>query len=478
MKKIFSIIALGAFIFSGCGNESQTPAETSPADSLSASYLNTAVKTAAWLKSKAITTPNGITWRANPDDPASVYYSLYYGSPGILLYFLELYEVTKDTSYLHTAVRASDDLLAVVSDRKSDFYTKDRTGFSGPENTRSGLYSGVAGIGFAFGEMYKATQEDKYRNGMLECIKVLQDSVKIKEGKATWTTTQDLLCGDAGTGLFLLYAFERTKDSSLLLLACKTGDFLVSKAIKDKEGLKWPMEPSFPRLMPNYAHGTAGVGYFLQRLCQATGYADFCDAANYSVDYLRNSTDSATGFVFHHEGDDSYRGGKCGGPGCVKYDTCIGSKLFYLSWCHGPAGTGRLLYLMKDSVSGVLLRRAAESVMRSGIPENLTEGFWNNLGQCCGSAGVAEHFMQLYRVTKKDEYLVFAKHLAGYIQKNAVEESEGLKFPHAENNRERDVVYAQTGYMTGAAGIGMFFLHMYENEKGMERKVVFPDDPF
>lgn len=472
---LFIILLIAAL---GCGNETKTVSENPAADSLSGPYLSASLKTANWLMANAITTPHGITWRANPLDTASVYHSLYYGSPGILLYFLEFYHVTKDSTYLSVARQAADDLLAVVSDRKSDFFTKNTTGFTGPEFTRSGLYSGVAGIGFAMGEMYKATQEEKYKTGLVECINVLKDSVKIKDGKATWTTTQDLLCGDAGTGLFLLYAFESTKDSSLLLLACKTGDFLVSKGIKDKDGLKWPMEPSFSRLMPNYAHGTAGVGYFLQRLCQATGYSDFCDAANYSVDYLRNSADSATGFVFHHEGDASYRGGKCGGPGCVKYDTCIGGKLFYLSWCHGPAGTSRLLYLMKDSLSNALIGRAAESVMKSGIPETLTEGFWNNLGQCCGTAGVGEYFLQLYKQKQKPEYLLFARHMAEFTRSKAVEEAGGLKFPHAENNRERDVVYAQTGYMTGAAGIGMFFLHLYEHEKGIERKVIFPDDPF
>ena len=116
--------------------------------------------------------------------------------------------------------------------------------------------------------------------------------------------------------------------------------------------------------------------------------------------------------------------------------------------------------------------------MTSGIPEKLTDGFWNNLGQCCGSAGAGEYFLKLYQSTNKTEYLDFTKHLADFLKKNAVAEGEGIKFPHAENNRERDVVYAQTGFMTGAAGIGMYFLHLHESANGIKPAVKFPDDSF
>ena len=66
---------------------------------------------------------------------------------------------------------------------------------------------------------------------MLDCIRVLKDSVKISlnDNTASWSATEDLLCGDAGTGLFLLYAFEHTQDSSLFYLAVKTGNGLVKK---------------------------------------------------------------------------------------------------------------------------------------------------------------------------------------------------------------------------------------------------------
>ena len=38
-------------------------------------------------------------------------------------------------------------------------------------------------------------------------------------------------------------------------------------------------------------------------------------------------------------------------------------------------------------------RRAAASVLKAGVPKKRTPGFWNNVGICCGSAGVADFFL-------------------------------------------------------------------------------------
>lgn len=476
--KLFSSITLTVFLLSGCGSEQKKEVTVSSAsDSLSAVYLSTAVKTAAWLKAAAIETPHGITWYANPLDSATNFNTLYYGSPGILLYFLELHHVTKDSSYLHTAELAANDLLAIVSDPT----LLKKTGFTVPEDNKAGFYTGISGVGYSLGEMYSATKDKKYLDGMMGCVQLLKDWAVVKNNAATWSTTEDVFGGDAGTGLFLLYAYELSLDTSIRALAAQSGNFLISKGIQDKGGLKWPMEPSFERLMPNFSHGSSGVSYFLLRLFKVTGNKEYFAAVVQGANYLLASADDKTGLLFHHEGDGVYKG-KCGGPGCIKYDTCIGNSLYYLGWCHGPAGTNRFYYLMgqetKDTVWDHLMQKSSGSVMSSGIPEKLTEGFWNNLGQCCGTAGVGDYYLNLYRFTKNEEYLRYAKHLAEFTLSKAVEESGGIKFPHAENNRQRDVVYAQTGYMTGAAGIGMFFLHMYEHEKKIESSVQFPDNPF
>ena len=54
----------------------------------------------------------------------------------------------------------------------------------------------------------------------------------------------------------------------------------------------------------------------------------------------------------------------------------------------------------------------------------------------------------------------------------------GLKWIHAENRIQPERTYAQTGYMQGAAGIGMLMLRMDAEEKGRGWGFRLPDSPF
>jgi lantibiotic modifying enzyme len=114
----------------------------------------------------------------------------------------------------------------------------------------------------------------------------------------------------------------------------------------------------------------------------------------------------------------------------------------------------------------------------SGIPEKQTPGFWNNVSQCCGSAGVAEFFLNLYRVTGELEYLEFAKRVATDLLRRAIRDGDGIKWIQAEHRVKPDLLVAQAGYMQGAAGIGMLLLHLDALEPGRAGGIALPDSPF
>jgi hypothetical protein len=141
--------------------------------------------------------------------------------------------------------------------------------------------------------------------------------------------------------------------------------------------LKWAPSalPSATTLYPNFSHGTAGVGYFLTRLYAATREPAFLEAARAGARYLDAVATRAGGgeLVFHHE------------PG--------GGDLFYLGWCHGPAGTARFYHALGqvtgEHVWEEKIRAGARALLLSGVPEQRTPGFWNNVSQCCGDAAVA-----------------------------------------------------------------------------------------
>src|SRR5437867_8834868 len=124
------------------------------------------------------------------------------------------------------------------------------------------------------------------------------------------------------------------------------------------------------------------------------------------------------------------------------------------------------------------VRRAARAVIASGIPERQTPGFWNNVSQCCGSAGVAEFFLSLYQVTHEKSYLDFSKRVAAQLMTKVTRDTAGMRWIQAEHRVKPELLVAQTGYMQGAAGIGMLLLHLDSFQRAKKASINFPDSPF
>jgi hypothetical protein len=166
----------------------------------------------------------------------------------------------------------------------------------------------------------------------------------------------------------------------------------------------------------------------------------------------------------------------------VPHDLPEQRDLFYLGWCHGPAGTGRFLYelsaVTNDSDWKTFANAAADSVIHSGVPEKQTPGYWNNLSRCCGAVALGEFFLCRYRLTNVAEDRAFAIRIGEYLRSRAETDGAGLKWVQAENRIEPDNLQAQTGIMQGAAGIGLFFIHLSELDGEAETAIRFPDSPW
>jgi lantibiotic modifying enzyme len=410
-------------------------------------YLEAAKRAGAWIRAGAMKTPEGTAWPAIPSEPSSVSYDLYSGVPGVVLFFVQAYRSTGDASYLEDARGGADLLLAKMS---------------GVQGT--GLYDGLAGIGFALEETFKATNDGKYRRGFLDCLDRIASTAASAGSGIEWSSTTDIISGSAGTGLFLLYAFSETGDRSRLDLAAKAGSRLVELGRPENGGLKWAMDPSFPRLMPNFSHGTAGIAYFLAALYRETKHREFLAAALAGAKYLLSvaRTEGESCLVFHDEPDNK--------------------DLYYLGWCHGPVGTARLFVLL-DTITGdkvwlEWVRRSARGLLKSGIPEQETPGFWNNAGICCGLAGVGEFFLDLYEAYGEASDLGFAVRVAGRLLAKSTVEAGKIFWVQAEHRTRPDYLFAQTGYMQGAAGIGTFLLRLAAVRGRRMARIVFPDTPF
>ncbi len=135
----------------------------------------------------------------------------------------------------------------------------------------------------------------------------------------------------------------------------------------------------------NMAHGTVGIAYALAAVGAATDRADLvatamgatCDVLSLSED------DGGDGFLVHHSDPQ-----------------LEGSERYSYGWCHGPTGDTQLFRLLAqlqlEEGWNDLVQRCWRTVVRSGIPERIRPGFWDNNGHCCGTAGVLAVALDLH----------------------------------------------------------------------------------
>lgn len=421
-------------------------------------YMQAASEAAKWIRTHQVETARGLAWPASPEGDDRIVRNLYHGTPGVILFFLELARATSDQTYLEEASMGADDLVAHLEDLAV--------------SDGLGLYVGVAGAGYTLNETHKATQLARHRDAAARCVSIIEREWNARKDQpdAAGEVT-DVIAGYAGTGLFLLYAHAQWQDSRALPLARQLGDRLVAMGVERGEGTMWPMAAGVKNTYPNFSHGTAGVSYFLASLGAATKDAKYTEAAIRGAKYLISIADTTNDHCLIPRFDPSeYGEGE--------------SPLHYLGWCHGPAGTGRLFHLLYKVTGDGQWRgwrdRCGKSLLDAGIPEKRPEGFWSNVGVCCGNAGVADFALAMYRETDDPAYLDLCKRLtADLMARSQVDVDLGLrKWTHAEHRAQPDNRAPQTGLMQGASGIGLWLLKWRAFLVKRPFGIRLPDDPF
>lgn len=408
--------------------------------------LKEALRAEKWIRSSRIVKSQGIAWPVVPGDTI-ITTNLYSGTTGIVLFYLELYHATSDKSFLAEAKGGADYIMAVGDKRK-------------PGYEELGLYTGEAGVVYTLNKVFEVTHEKKYKDGADRSFERLTKAAKISGVVADWRFN-DIVYGGAGIGLMLL----QMSDKKGLPLAIQTGNGLLAHSLDAEGGKKWYMDTAMVRqqyYMPNFSHGTAGVGYYLARLYQESGKKEFLNGALAAANHLKSIVNTDA-WIYHHDNEE-------------------GKGLYYLSWCHGPAGTARFYYLLYqltgDESWKSRIKTAAGAMMTCGIPQKQLPGFWNNVSTCCGSASVASFFLDLYELFGDEQYLNFSREMTRSLLAKSTPEADGVKWIQAEHRRHPEFVQAQTGMMQGAAGIGLWLLRLNAFEKKTKRLVRLPDDPF
>lgn len=420
------------------------------------SYLGTARNAERWIARAAIRDGRGLTWPADPADATSVQGNLYSGSPGVVLFYLELFHATGEPRWRDIA---RDGALYLANSLPANASALGDEG--------AGLYTGLAGTAYVLDVAQRATGDARLRDGRARAVALLRESLAPLGAGAGWNPSTDIISGSAGILLTLAWldrhggAWDTWRRD-----AVRVGDRLLEVGVAEKGGVKWSITNEMPRRYPNFSHGTAGVSYVLATLSKETGERRFLDAALAGERYLqaiatRTPNDGVK--VFHSE------------PG--------GEQLFYLSWCHGPAGTARLYHRLAE-VTGdaswrAMLPRLAQGIVDSGVPEQHPDrsGYWNNISQCCGSSGIVEFFIAMHAMTGDARHLAFARRVMDDTVSRATADGDGLKWIQNEHRVRPELLVAQTGLMQGAAGVGLALLHLDGAMKRRAPLVALPDAP-
>ena len=152
-------------------------------------------------------------------------------------------------------------------------------------------------------------------------------------------------------------------------------------------------------------------------------------------------------------------------------------------WCHGPTGTLRLFQLLDRRQPGHGWAGYAEACRRavrsSGLPARLYPGFWDNLGQCCGTAGVGEMALDRYQEDGDAEWLSWAVTLAQDVLNRRVADESGVRWSHTEHRNDPPDLEPDVGWGQGAAGIASWLLRLAR--VGVQgpgaAKLWWPDNP-
>jgi lantibiotic modifying enzyme len=420
-------------------------------------YLAAAERTGDWLLATAQQSPQGWFWPVQPGVCAEVGPSLGWGTVGPVMFFVEAFRTTGDERWLSAAQGGLRWMDAHLE--------KSAGGWAG-----CGLLTGIGGWAVVLRELADAADDDHADRLARRVLETVAAHASVTDTGVHWHDLTEMVWGTAGIGCLMLALGADYLGSAAVDLAVRAGDWLLTQAEAAPTGIRWSLgrahEASHPddqRRFPNFAHGAAGIGFFLARLAQVTGERRFLDASLAATEWIMTTvrTDQDTCAAFHHD------------PG--------GTELFTLGWCHGPPGLGWLFRQLElttgDASWRTWLRRAARADLVSGIPARREPGFWDNVARCCGSAGVAEFFLDLHRLTGDPGDLAFAVTLVDDILDRAILDTEGMRWSNYEFRLPQPDLPAETTYMQGAPGIGSTLLRLHRHLAGDPWTVRWPHAP-
>jgi Lanthionine synthetase C-like protein len=333
-----------------------------------------------------------------------------------------------------------------------------------PRRTEASLYDGLAGDATAL-RMLAPGEVPVVLHRLVELM-TPEGWVTTLMGDAPERFFTDVVMGTAGVVMTMTW-LGGDEANSIALTGC---DALLEAADRTPAGLDWGSWPGAPSRGPNYSHGTAGIASALAVAGATYARTDLVSAAVLGAQHLLAvGTLDDGGFVVPHTIPPSKREVE---P--VTY-----------TWCHGPTGTSQLFAALAHAdvtdVGGLgvhdLRTRCFRSVLSSGVPQRLREGFWDNDGRCCGTAGVGDVLLDAAQdasdAAVAAELLAAAQMMGDALVERSIRVEDRAFWSFVEHRQDPPLLPPSTSWMQGAAGIAAFLLRLSRvSDDGLEAPVV------
>ncbi|MFF6987325.1 lanthionine synthetase LanC family protein [Streptomyces sp. NPDC010273] len=398
-----------------------------------------------WLIGAARETPGGgLAWTTRPSDD-ELNPMLYSGTAGNIPVLLEAWRHFGDDSYADAALRAGRGLADAVEGIDGD-----------------SLYFGRTGMALVLRTLHEELGDAAAGAAADRAL----DLVRSRFDGTRWGELFELMGGNAGIGLGALLA----GDPELAVLAVEP---YLRTAEPTPAGVHWPQRAGIEARLHHISHGTLGIVLGLARVGAATGRADLLDLALAgAADVVARDEAGPEGFLVPHS--------------TPRYRPDVIEPVSY-GWCHGPAGDAQVFRLLRDITAdpawSALADRCWHTVTRSGLPERLRPGFWDNNGRCCGTAGVlalaGDRFAEQREQGERQESYDFAGVLVVDLVTRAIRDGEGARWSNVEHRATPSDLEPCTGWAMGNAGIVRELLRFVRLSRGGDARYAFawPDQP-
>ena len=420
------------------GRVSLRPAAESWSDAGVATYIELSRSALRWVTDAAVPAGGGVWWPEDVTPGAERADDIYRGTAGVLIALAEA-RLTGLTEFDEVARRAAGRLRWTI-DHCLEWIAAQPPANQDTEVRWTGLYVGLAGHAVAL-QLWAQVSGDSQSLAAARAARQLLAEIT-REAPAS--TYYDLISGEAGILVTLADEGATAESDAVAAIA----DRLVEVAHWADGEPDWYMREGYSFVRPGFSHGAAGVAFALAKAGAALGRPDLIDVAVLAANRLVRQGTRPDGTLLVP----------------VKGAATTPDDQEHFGWCHGPTGTLRLFCLLDQLRPGEGWAGQAQAcrraVLASGLPARRFPGFWDNLGQCCGTAGVGEMAIDAYQQSADQRWLSWADTLARDLADRQTSDAAGVRWSHAEHTADPPELPPAFGWMQGAAGITGFLLRL------------------